>query len=213
MEPFVDRQPKYPNRVLITPESGSPFYATMIRADEPTVVGTPINAATLNPLVSAVETAYVYVDDLTELLRYIDGSVITGMEEKSVKTMSVTLGDSGDSALVIIHRGWSDNGNADAYVSVKGNSVEASVFGYNEGNESWFWHEWEYHNPPMALNVEYRTTEKHQGEAVYTKLVLHEYAYTDGDCSYAYSTERVYPIRCAGYIIDQSGGYHTIPTV
>lgn len=49
---FVDRQPKYPNRVLITPETGEPFYATMIRADEPTVAGTPINATNLNKLVS-----------------------------------------------------------------------------------------------------------------------------------------------------------------
>ena len=49
---FIDRQPKYPNRVLITPEAGEPFYATMIRADEPTVAGTPINATNLNKLVS-----------------------------------------------------------------------------------------------------------------------------------------------------------------
>lgn len=48
---FVDRQPKYPNRVLITPESGEPYYATVVRADEPFVVGTPVNATTLNNLV------------------------------------------------------------------------------------------------------------------------------------------------------------------
>lgn len=48
---FVDREPKYPGRVLITPESGEPFYATMVRADEPTVAGTPVNATTLNRLV------------------------------------------------------------------------------------------------------------------------------------------------------------------
>jgi hypothetical protein len=49
---FIDRQPKYPNRVLITPESGEPFYAVVTRADEPTVVGTPLNSATLNELVN-----------------------------------------------------------------------------------------------------------------------------------------------------------------
>lgn len=38
-----DRQPTKPNRVLITPESGSPFYATMTRADEPTEEGTALN--------------------------------------------------------------------------------------------------------------------------------------------------------------------------
>lgn len=42
-----DRTPKYPGRVLLTPEDGSaPFYATMERADEPTQVGDPLNKAT-----------------------------------------------------------------------------------------------------------------------------------------------------------------------
>lgn len=43
-----DRQPLKPNRVLITPEDGStPFYATVTRADEPTVEGHRLNKYTL----------------------------------------------------------------------------------------------------------------------------------------------------------------------
>lgn len=43
-----DRQPLKPNRVLITPEDGStPFYATVKRADEPTVEGHRLNKYTL----------------------------------------------------------------------------------------------------------------------------------------------------------------------
>ena len=38
-----DRQPTKPNRVLIAPENGSAFYATMTRADEPTEEGTSLN--------------------------------------------------------------------------------------------------------------------------------------------------------------------------
>ena len=49
---FVDRKSKYPGRVLITPESGEAFYATMVRADEPTAPGTPINASSLNELIN-----------------------------------------------------------------------------------------------------------------------------------------------------------------
>ena len=30
---------------------------------------------------------------------------------------------------------------------------------------------WEWFNPPMTVGVEYRTTEKHDGKAVYVKLV------------------------------------------
>ena len=33
------------------------------------------------------------------------------------------------------------------------------------------WHAWEWENPPMALGVEYRTTERWNGKAVYTKLI------------------------------------------
>lgn len=53
---FVDRQSKYPGRVLIAPEDGSPsFYATIVRADAPIVNGTPISAGALNELVNRSE--------------------------------------------------------------------------------------------------------------------------------------------------------------
>lgn len=34
------------------------------------------------------------------------------------------------------------------------------------------WGEWEYVNPPMALGVEYRTTERYMGKAVYVKRIV-----------------------------------------
>ena len=46
---FVDRKPTLPNRYKVTPENGdAPYYITLERADEPTEVGTALNAATLN---------------------------------------------------------------------------------------------------------------------------------------------------------------------
>ena len=33
------------------------------------------------------------------------------------------------------------------------------------------WGEWEWVNPPMALGVEYRTTERHNGKVVYAKAI------------------------------------------
>lgn len=38
-----DRMPRKPNRILLTPENGTPFYATWERADEPIEEGTPVN--------------------------------------------------------------------------------------------------------------------------------------------------------------------------
>ena len=42
-----DRISVNPGRVLITPENGSAYYATMTRADNPTQDGTPLNKASL----------------------------------------------------------------------------------------------------------------------------------------------------------------------
>lgn len=50
---WVDRVPTYPNRMKITPETGSAYYATVERADSPTVVGTPVNAQNLNAMQEA----------------------------------------------------------------------------------------------------------------------------------------------------------------
>ena len=47
---WLDRVPTYPGRWKITKEDGSYEYVTMERADEPTVEGTPVNAANMNAL-------------------------------------------------------------------------------------------------------------------------------------------------------------------
>ena len=47
---FVDRVPTYPNRIKFTAEDGTVKYGVWERADSPTVVGTPINAANLNAI-------------------------------------------------------------------------------------------------------------------------------------------------------------------
>lgn len=52
---FKDRVSTYPNRYLVTPESGTAYYVTLERADSPTTAGTPLNAATLNQLVALAD--------------------------------------------------------------------------------------------------------------------------------------------------------------
>lgn len=60
----VDRVPTYPNRVKITHSDGTSEYVTWERADEPTVEGTPINAALFNSIaadqgLASAQTVYV----------------------------------------------------------------------------------------------------------------------------------------------------------
>ncbi len=55
---FIDRKPTRPNRFKITPENGGEaYYVTLERADLPTIEGTPLNATTLNTLISKPKTA------------------------------------------------------------------------------------------------------------------------------------------------------------
>ena len=57
---WVDRVATHPGRIRLTPENGDPaFYATMERADDPTVAGTPINAENLN----AAQNTLNYTND------------------------------------------------------------------------------------------------------------------------------------------------------
>lgn len=51
---FVDRVSTYPNRYKVTRGDGTTEYLTLERADEPTVVGTPLNAETFNNIVNLV---------------------------------------------------------------------------------------------------------------------------------------------------------------
>ena len=57
---FKDRVPSKLGRVKITPENGgTPYYAVVERADEPSVAGTPLSAANLN----AAQETLVYRND------------------------------------------------------------------------------------------------------------------------------------------------------
>lgn len=83
---WVDRVPTRANRVLVTPENGgTPYYATITRADEPSVVGTPVNAANLNAMQNAAglsASKYVYVSTT--------GSDTTGTGSQAAPYASIT---------------------------------------------------------------------------------------------------------------------------
>ena len=53
MRDHRNRVPTRPGRVLITPESGTAFYGTITRADEPTDAGCPIDKVTLDEFLAA----------------------------------------------------------------------------------------------------------------------------------------------------------------
>lgn len=57
---FLDRVPAYPGRVVLTPVSGQANTYDMVRADSPTVEGTPLDKATFDSMVHSRLTGRYY---------------------------------------------------------------------------------------------------------------------------------------------------------
>ena len=76
---FVDRESSYPNRYLVTPETGSPYYIVLTRADEPVVTGTPLNADTFNAMLASFALPEVTTDDNDKFLRVVNGSWVAAV--------------------------------------------------------------------------------------------------------------------------------------
>lgn len=87
---FKDRVSTYPNRYLVTLENGTNYYAILERADEPTVPGTPLNAATMNQL--AALTDLVALPDMHLWKKYAGDPGSYLMEEVADVTLSSKTG-------------------------------------------------------------------------------------------------------------------------
>lgn len=67
------------------------------------------------------------------------------------------------------------------------------------------WGEWEYVNPPMELDTEYRTTERYLGKPVYTKIV--DFGLNTNGKTMVVAYDVQYVVRCEA----QGGGSLTYP--
>lgn len=61
MVDFIDRVPTYPGRVRLTPVPGSSDLFDLTRADQPTVLGTPVNRALFEALQNEQNETGAYV--------------------------------------------------------------------------------------------------------------------------------------------------------
>jgi hypothetical protein len=73
---FTDRESAYPNRYLVTKENGATEFIVLERADEPVVVGTPLNAETFNALIEDMALATQVTD--IKVVKNSDGITVTG---------------------------------------------------------------------------------------------------------------------------------------
>lgn len=72
---FKDRESARPNRYRVVPDSGSAYYVTLERADEPIILGTPLNAEVLNgAFAEKLDKTSIHVSD-TEPTDWVDGDI------------------------------------------------------------------------------------------------------------------------------------------
>lgn len=101
---FEDRQAKYPNRWTMKKSDGTSEVVTLIRNDEPTVEGTPINAETLNQLsdVAGADVARAEAEAAAQNAKDYSGKAKNAAEkaaqEAASRVVDPTLSVSGKAA-------------------------------------------------------------------------------------------------------------------
>ncbi len=93
---FTDRESTYPNRYLITRDNGSTEFVVLERADEPVVVGTPLNAETFNALSEALAEVVSTTATVTAVSVVRAGNVITmtnTLDNDTTEVLEIALDD------------------------------------------------------------------------------------------------------------------------
>lgn len=82
-------------------------------------------------------------------------------------------------------------------------------------NAAKYWDEWEWVNPPMQVGVEYRTTKRRKGEAVYTKLIDMEAIPVTGEKSkpVANDATEIVEIKGIAYHYSNQGQVFPLPLI
>lgn len=75
------------------------------------------------------------------------------------------------------------------------------------------WGEWEYVNPPMISGVEYRTTERHQGKAVYVRYIDLGNLPESGSKSVAFTDTAATVVSYQAYVVTNTGNTAPFPWI
>ena len=171
---FVDRESAYPNRYRVIPETGEAYYIVLERADEPVTPGTPLNAETFNGMRDEIEASRAPAG-----FGVGTGCVLRPQADNIRENCKFYFVPSSGNI-----SGVSDGYAQDYWF---GEHTEHSLYnrGYQRityGNGSFLgcfvvrtrvgdtWGIWEWENPPMIPGVEYRTTKRYNGAAIYEKV-------------------------------------------
>ena len=159
---FQDRISTYPGRYKLKKSDGTSEYVTLERADSPTQVGTPLNADTFNAaFAEKAPSGYGLGVTSPEFVSNPDQATKSGW----YRTTDPITGGSGFMCVSAYDAKYIRQDFYNIH-SKDGNSKHLVRWMYN-GEFS----PWEWVNPPMVPNTEYRTTERWNGSPVYVKAI------------------------------------------
>ena len=146
---FVDRQARYPNRWTLKKSDGSSEVVTLIRNDEPSVEGTPMNAETLNTL-SDVAGADVAREKAESAAQQASGCVTDAQKivnnardelDKKVSTAQGYVSDASDYASQAAASATAAKNCTGGYYADYSLTIPVSAWGYNTMASSTFAYE------------------------------------------------------------------------
>lgn len=182
---FEDRISAYPNRYTMTDENGNASHVILERADEPTIPGTPLNAETFNEMQESIErNVSDMVDDhlndtdnphsvTREQIGAAPAGYGLGTDGQRVSSWNdVTLSGFFQSTSNSPNGAWwhgivCGDGDKNATQFAFMTSDSAGVISAQRKIKKGTPGEWEWVNPPLYTNTEYRTTERFGGKPVY----------------------------------------------
>ena len=158
---FKDRNPTKPNRFRVLLEDGTYYYAVLERADEPTEIGTPLNAETLNGLLQKTGgelTGELIVNENFHVKKSFDGIPYRSY----LRPVNYAL--DGEYTTALIHY---NNGTNDAQLAFNKNGVLLRD-NVNKKSMPLFGQ----HNIPVAAtSLLHRENAVHQANTDYTTLM------------------------------------------
>ena len=159
---FKDRVPLYPGRVKLTPVSGQNDIFDVVRADEPTEPGTPLDKATFNSIIHSRLTGRSYIPEVQRVLYSTRADVTTS----PLPTTNWILDESTNKATNGIYTVESNSNNGSAWTVE--NVFRSSGWQSSGGDEAWV-----IVSHPHAIKVKnIRFSVDFQYEARFTKLQI-----------------------------------------
>lgn len=193
---------KYINEVIL-PRMGEPWQGDLLmNGYRITGLGAPVNETDALRKMDAAPAGYGLGETSSPSVSDLNACVVTGWYRTSTTTANVPAGFEYSSVSV---QSRLSGHIIQSLTTILNNGIGTGIQMIRRSTDSGATWTEEWVNPPMTLGVEYRTTERHKGKVVYTKLVnLGTLPAVSGRIAVNHEANATAVIRVSGV---SSGGY------